>query len=89
MSYTKIFSTFGIKIFKDRYFNTIIQIPENLERWILKLCQKHNINIRNFGLPDNYDHLNSILHEKENNFQKLLYAFSDKKIPESTTISQK
>lgn len=71
-----------IKCYKDNKNNFIIVLQDNLEDWIIKVCKKNNIPLKEHGFPDDYDDLHKTIPSKLGKFEDLLKYLirQDKKV---------
>lgn len=62
----------GIKYFTDVAGNIILFLNGKLEDWIVSICRRENIKLKEFGLSDNPDELHDQINQKLTNFERLL-----------------
>jgi len=63
---------YDIILFEDSKNNLLIVLKPNLEGWILKTAKKNNLNVKEYGLPDNIKELHGITNLDLISFKKFL-----------------
>jgi hypothetical protein len=71
----------GIKYYSDKSGNKIFILQGKLEDWVINICNKYNIKISSFGLPEKANDFHDVIIVKLSNFEKLLNELLEKKNP--------
>ena len=61
-------------LFHSSRNNYLIVLKPKLEQWILNAARVANVNVRRYGLPNDGDHLHSIINTNLEKFERLLDA---------------
>lgn len=68
--------TLEVRYHKKRN-NSVIIIKPKLEAWILDLCKKEKIDLREYGLPNSFNRLHRVINFRLDKFRKLLNDLDD------------
>lgn len=63
---------YGVQLLFDQRGNTVCLLNVKLENWILSRCKESEINLGNYGLPNNADELHGVINSRLLVFEKVL-----------------